>query len=32
MGEFYSSTDETLAKVGFPPNRQRGQQGFLLHA
>ena len=32
IGEFYSSVDETLAKNGFPPNRQPGQKGFLLHA
>ncbi len=32
IGEFYQSTDETLAKNGFPPNRQPGQKGFLLHA
>ena len=32
IGEFYQSTEETLAKNGFPPNRQPGQKGFLLHA
>jgi uncharacterized protein (DUF849 family) len=32
IGEFYSSPDETLAKNGFPPNRQPGQKGFLQHA
>ena len=32
IGEFYQSTDETLAKNGFAPNRQPGQKGFLLHA
>jgi uncharacterized protein (DUF849 family) len=32
IGEFYQSVDETLAKNGFPPNRQPGQKGFLLHA
>ncbi len=32
IGEFYQSTEETLAKNGFAPNRQPGQKGFLLHA
>ncbi|KQY27740.1 transposase [Caulobacter sp. Root487D2Y] len=32
IGEFYQSTDETLAKNGFAPNRQPGQKGFLHHA
>ena len=32
IGEFYASVDETLARNGFPPNRQPGQKGFLLHA
>ncbi len=32
IGEFYQSTDETLARNGFAPNRQAGQKGFLLHA
>ncbi len=32
IGEFYQSVDETLARNGFPPNRQPGQKGFLLHA
>lgn len=32
IGEFYQSTDEALARNGFPPNRQPGQKGFLLHA
>jgi uncharacterized protein (DUF849 family) len=31
IGEFYQSTEETLAKNGFAPNRQPGQKGFLLH-
>jgi len=31
IGEFYQSTEETLAKNGFAPNRQAGQKGFLLH-
>jgi len=32
IGEFYQSTEETLAKNGFAPNRQPGQKGFLHHA
>jgi uncharacterized protein (DUF849 family) len=32
IGEFYQSVDETLARVGFAPNRQPGQKGFLQHA
>ncbi len=32
IGEFYQSTDETLAKTGFAPNRLPGQKGFLHHA
>jgi len=32
IGEFYQSTDETLARNGFAPNRQPGQKGFLQHA
>jgi uncharacterized protein (DUF849 family) len=32
IGEFYQSTDETLAKNGFAPNREPGRKGFLLHA
>ena len=32
IGEFYQSTEETLAKNGFAPNRQPGQKGFLLHS
>ncbi len=31
IGEFYESTDETLAKNGFAPNRRFGQRGFLQH-
>lgn len=30
IGEHYQSTDETLAKVGFAPNRQSGQLGVPL--
>ena len=32
IGEFYSSTDEALAKAGWAPNRRPGQQGFVSHA
>ena len=32
IGEHYDSVDETLARNGFPPNRQPGQVGFLQHA
>jgi uncharacterized protein (DUF849 family) len=32
IGEFYQSTEQTLAKHGFAPNRDQGQKGFLLHA
>ncbi|WP_233869891.1 3-keto-5-aminohexanoate cleavage protein [Paraburkholderia adhaesiva] len=32
VDEFYDGVDETLAKVGFAPNRKPGQRGFTLHA
>ena len=32
LGEHSGSTDETLAKLGYPPNRRPGQVGFLHHA
>jgi uncharacterized protein (DUF849 family) len=32
IGESYSSVDETLAKLGFAPNRKPGQVGFTFHA
>ena len=32
LGEYWGSADEALAKLGYPPNRQPGQVGFLLHA
>lgn len=32
VSEFYDSTDETLAKMGFAPNRKPGQKGFIQHA
>ena len=28
IGEHYNSADETLAKLGYAPNRQAGQRGF----
>ena len=32
IGESYNSVDETLAKLGYAPNRQTGQRGFTFHA
>ena len=32
IGESYASADETLAKLGYAPNRQPGQVGFTHHA
>jgi uncharacterized protein (DUF849 family) len=32
IGETYDSVDETLAKLGYAPNRQTGQRGFTFHA
>jgi uncharacterized protein (DUF849 family) len=32
LGEYWGSTDEALAKLGYPPNRKPGQRGFLHHA
>lgn len=32
IGERYADADETLAKVGFAPNRKPGQVGFTHHA
>ncbi|MCA0154859.1 3-keto-5-aminohexanoate cleavage protein [Tsukamurella sp. M9C] len=32
IGEQYGSVDETLAKLGYAPNRQLGQLGFTQHA
>ena len=32
IGEFYQSTEETLARNGYAPNRAPGQKGFLHHA
>jgi uncharacterized protein (DUF849 family) len=31
IGVTYKTTAETLANLGLPPNRQEGQQGFLVH-
>ncbi|WP_019203161.1 3-keto-5-aminohexanoate cleavage protein [Tsukamurella sp. 1534] len=32
IGEQYGSVDETLAKLGYAPNRQAGRLGFTQHA
>ncbi|MFC9833823.1 3-keto-5-aminohexanoate cleavage protein [Rhodococcus sp. NPDC127530] len=32
IGETYADADETLAKLGYAPNRRRGQVGFTHHA
>jgi hypothetical protein len=32
LDEYWGSTDEALAKLGYPPNRKPGQVGFLHHA
>jgi uncharacterized protein (DUF849 family) len=32
IGELYQSTEQTLARAGYAPNRERGQKGFLHHA
>jgi uncharacterized protein (DUF849 family) len=31
IGETYANADETLAKLGWAPNRKPGQRGFTLH-
>ena len=31
IGEYWDSADETLSRLGLPPNRKPGQRGFLLH-
>jgi uncharacterized protein (DUF849 family) len=31
IGVTYKTTEETLANLGLPPNRQPGHQGFLVH-
>ena len=32
IGEHYKNADETLAQLGYTPNRQAGQRGFPLRA
>src|SRR5262245_14577698 len=32
IGQTYDSVDETLARLGYAPNRQPGQLGFTFHA
>ncbi|MDV7086690.1 3-keto-5-aminohexanoate cleavage protein [Rhodococcus sp. IEGM 248] len=32
IGQTYADADETLAKLGYAPNRRRGQVGFTHHA
>ncbi|RZL20636.1 MAG: 3-keto-5-aminohexanoate cleavage protein, partial [Rhodococcus sp. (in: high G+C Gram-positive bacteria)] len=32
IGQRYADTDETLAKLGYAPNRRPGQLGFTHHA
>ena len=32
LDEHYSSAEETIAKIGFPPGRKPGQLGFTFHA
>ena len=32
LDEHYSSAEETIAKIGFPPGRKAGQVGFTFHA
>jgi uncharacterized protein (DUF849 family) len=32
LDEYWGSADEALAKLGYAPNRQPGQRGFLQHA
>ena len=32
LGEQYTSVDETLAKLGYAPNRTPGQVGFTFHS
>jgi uncharacterized protein (DUF849 family) len=31
IGEYWGSADETLSRLGYPPNRAPGQRGFLIH-
>ena len=30
IGTYYKNADETLAQLGWPPNRRPGQRGFLV--
>ncbi|MEI2778440.1 MAG: 3-keto-5-aminohexanoate cleavage protein [Tetrasphaera sp.] len=32
IGTWYDDVDDTLARLGFPPNRKPDQLGFLMHA
>ena len=32
IGQSYDSVDETLARLGYAPNRKPGQTGFTFHA
>ena len=32
IGTWYDDVDDTLARLGLPPNRKPGQLGFLMHA
>jgi uncharacterized protein (DUF849 family) len=32
IGETYDSVEETIARLGYAPNRQQGQLGFTFHA
>jgi beta-keto acid cleavage enzyme len=32
IGQTYGSVDETLARLGYAPNRKQGELGFTLHA
>jgi hypothetical protein len=31
IGVTYKTTEETLANIGLPPNREKGSMGFLVH-
>lgn len=31
IGEYWGSADETLSRLGLPPNRKPGQRGFVIH-
>ena len=31
LGEYWGSAEETLSRLGLPPNRKPGQRGFLIH-